>query len=138
MGKRRKTVAEDPAQFLAALPLAVRPIVRALSGMIRQTVPDAVETMLWGGLSYHRPAVGGRVKGALCLIGVKDGEVRLDFIHGVRLADPLHLLRGTLISKRHVVIDSVAAVRRRGLADLLRSAAAVDFGRPLRRSSPPR
>jgi hypothetical protein len=103
-----------------------RAIVSALREMIARAAPDAVETILWGSLSYHRPEVGGRVKGAVCLITVRRGQVRLEFIHGIRLADPAGLLCGNLRSKRHVPIASVAQVRRPELAALVRAAAAVD------------
>ena len=59
-------------------------VVLALRNVVRRTIPKADETLLWGGLSYHRPKVGGRVKGSICQICVKAGKVRLDFIHGIR------------------------------------------------------
>jgi hypothetical protein len=93
--------------FLAGLPAEVREIVSTLRDVVRRTVPQAEESMLWGGLSYHRPEVGGRVKGAVCQIGVKGNRVRLDFIHGIRLADPHSLLQGERLSKRFVVIETV-------------------------------
>ena len=94
--------------------------------MVRRTVPQARESLLWGGLSYHRPAVGGRVKGAVCQIGVKGGRVRLDFIHGIRLADPRGLLQGNRVSKRQVPIETVADAGRPEIAALIREAAALD------------
>src|SRR6516164_521162 len=94
--------------FLAGLPAEVREIVSTLRDVVRRTVPQAEESMLWGGLSYHRPEVGGRVKGAVCLIVVKGGRVRLDFIHGFRLADPCGLLQGDGASKRFIPIGTVA------------------------------
>src|SRR5262249_8650638 len=63
-------------------------VVLALCNVVHRTVPQAEESVLWGSFSYHRPQVGGRVKGAVCQIVVKHGHVRLDSIHGVRLADP--------------------------------------------------
>ena len=130
---RRGPATRDAAQFVAALPAPAQRIVRALRALIRRTVPDAEESLLWGGLSYHRPHVGGRVKGAVCQIGCKGGDVRLEFIHGARLADPHRLLRGTRFSKRYVVVDGVAGARRRELAELLRAAANVDFSQPFAR-----
>ena len=37
------------------------PVVSALREVVRRVVPDAVETRLWGSVSFHRPATGGRV-----------------------------------------------------------------------------
>lgn len=88
------SMTSEVREFLRSLPPASRGVVSALRAVVRRAVPDVEESVLWGGLSYHRPSVGGRVKGAVCLIGVKQGKVRLDFIHGVRLADPMRILKG--------------------------------------------
>jgi hypothetical protein len=112
--------------FRDALPPDTRQLVLALRDVVRRTVPHAEETLLWGGLSYHRPQVGGRVKGAVCQIGVKGGQVRLDFIHGVRLGDPCGLLQGDRLSKRYIPIGSVADAERPEVAALIREAAALD------------
>jgi hypothetical protein len=111
--------------FLRSLPPEVRGVVSALRTVVRRAVPEAEESMLWGGLSYHRPAVGGRVKGAVCLIGVRQGKVRLDFIHGVRLADPSGILRGRLVSKRYVPMETTADAERPEIEALIREAAAL-------------
>jgi hypothetical protein len=116
----------DVRAFLDGLSLEARPLVLALRSVVRRTARHAVESLLWDGLSYHRPEVGGRVKGAVCQIGVKSGQVRLDFIHGVRLADPCSLLQGDRLSKRFVPIGSVADAERPEVAALIREAAALD------------
>lgn len=116
----------DVTAFLRGLPPEVRGVVSALRAVVRRAAPGAEESMLWGGLSYHRPAVGGRVKGAVCLIGVKRGKARLEFIHGIRLADPAGLLRGQLRSKRHVPMETTADAERPEIAALIREAAALD------------
>jgi hypothetical protein len=112
--------------FVRGLQPAERKIVSSLRAMVRRTVPQARESFLWGGLSYHRPAVGGRVKGAVCQIVVKRGTVRLDFIHGIRLADPNKLLHGEGKSKRFVAIADVAAASRTEILSLIKEAAALD------------
>ena len=118
---------DDIRAHLDSLAPEFREIVLALRDVVRRTVPDAEETVLWGGLSYHTPWIGGRVKGALCQIMVKRGEVRLEFIHGIRLADPAGLLRGDRISKRYVPIRSSAEAERPEILDLLREASTLDF-----------
>ena len=112
--------------LLNSLSPEVRDVVTALRSVVRRTIPQAEESIIWGSLSYHRPDVGGRVKGAVCLIVAKKGQVRLDFIHGIRLADPCSLLLGNRVSKRFVPIGSVADAGRREVADLIRDAAALD------------
>ncbi len=112
--------------FLDDLAPDTRQLVLALRDVVRRTVPHAEESLLWGSLSYHRPQVGGRVKGAVCQIVVKGGQVRLDFIHGIRLADPCGLLQGDGVSKRFVPIGAVADAERPEIVALIREAAALD------------
>jgi hypothetical protein len=116
----------DLRAFVDDLPPETRDLVLALRAVIRQTVPEAEESLLWGCLTYHRPGVGGRVKGAVCLISVKGGRVRLEFIHGVRLADPRGLLEGNRLSKRHIPIRAVADAERPEVAVLIGEAATLD------------
>jgi hypothetical protein len=112
--------------FLDTLPPDTGQLVLALRDVVRRTAPHAEESLLWGGLSYHRPQVGGRVKGAVCQVVVKKGQVRLDVIHGVRLADPRGLLQGDGVSKRSVPIGAVADAERPEVTALIREAAALD------------
>lgn len=117
---------DDVRRLLGELDKPSRAIVATLRKVIRKVVPEAQESVLWGGLSYHRPRIGGRVKGAVCQIVAKRGEIRLDFIHGVRLSDPLGLLRGNRLSKRYVPILTARDARRSEIAALIREAAALD------------
>lgn len=112
--------------FLASLSPQVRGTVSALREVVLRTVPQAEESVAWGGLSYHRPGVGGRVKGAVCQIVVKAGRVRLDFIHGIRLADPHRLLQGNRLSKRFVPIEDDADTERPEVVALIEEAANLD------------
>ena len=114
---------EDVRAFVGGLAPEVREWVLALRRVVRATAPEAEESVLWGGLSYHRPEVGGRVKGAVCQIVAKQGKVRLEFIHGVRLADPHGLLQGNRLSKRFVPIETRADARRPEVSALIRAAA---------------
>ena len=116
----------DVRAFLNNLSPETRGVVSALRAVVLRTIPQAEESVVWGSLSYHRPEVGGRVKGAVCQIVVKKGKVRLDFIHGVRLADPSGLLQGKQLSKRYVPIEAGEDIGRPEIADLIREAAALD------------
>ena len=109
------------------MPPESRDVVTDLRAVVRGTVPDAEESLLWGGLSYHAPWIGGRVKGSVCQISAQHGEVRLEFIHGVRLDDSRRLLRGERISKRYVPIRSVAEAQRPEIADLVREASILEL-----------
>jgi hypothetical protein len=116
----------DLETFLETLPAPTKQLVLALREVVLRTVPEAEESFVWGGLSYHRLEVGGRVKGAVCQIGVKRGQVRLDFIHGIRLADPQGLLQGDRLSKRFIPIGTIADAERPEVAALIREAAALN------------
>jgi hypothetical protein len=113
----------DVQAFLDGLSPATRPLVVALRDVVQRTVPHAEESVVWGSLSYHRPEIGGRVRGAVCQIVVRRGQVRLDFIHGIRLLDPCGLLQGDQVSKRFVPIETVADAGRLEVVALLREAA---------------
>ncbi len=117
----------DVQRFVDGVPPESRAIVEALREVVQRTVSDAEETVLWDGLSYHTPWVGGRVRGSICQIVVRRGVVRLDFVHGVRLADPDGLLEGDRLSKRYVPIRSVADARRPAIAWLIHEASAVEL-----------
>jgi hypothetical protein len=114
-------------KFLAALPRRQRVLVAELRKVVHRIAPRAEESVVWNCVSYHRPSVGGRVKGAVCQIVVRRGQVRLDFIHGSRLSDPEGLLRGDGVSKRFVPIETLVDARRQALAALIRKSAELDL-----------
>ncbi len=97
-------------------------LVEALRILVREAAPEAIESEVWDGLSYHLPELGGRVKGAVCQIAMKGEEVELGFIHGVLLSDPQGLLRGEGKSKRHVRLASLSHLPDQALVDLIRAA----------------
>jgi len=117
----------DLKEFLDALPTEVHELVVALRKVIRRTIPQAEESILWNGLSYHLPEIGGRVKGAVCQINAKRGQVTLDFIHGIRLADPQGLLQGDQKSKRFVPMNTIADTKRPEIVKLIQEAAALEW-----------
>lgn len=121
--------ARQVAQFLDSLPNDQRAIVGALRPVVRRMAPNTVESVVWNALSYHRPSVGGRVKGSVCLVEARDEYVALGFIHGASLPDPFGILRGAGKAKRWVAIESPAAARSRQVASLIRAAARHTPGR---------
>jgi len=114
---------DPPDSFLARVSLPQRRLIRSLRSLIRKVVPEAKETVLRGSLSYYRAAVGGRVKGAICLITPKPDAVHVGFIHGAALADTGHLLQGSRKSKRYVPIRRMGDIKLKPLTNLVRSAA---------------
>lgn len=112
--------------LLAKLPPDQFQIVVALRRLIRETASDAEETVLWKSLSYHRPSLGGRIAGAVCLITPKADCVHLGFIHGAALRDSHRLLQGSGKAKRFVPVRKIQDVRRDELRALIRAAAGHD------------
>ena len=88
--------------FLKYTPVHLQDIVLELRNIIAEVAPDAVEVVRWGGLSYFHEGRGGIVSAGICQIGLHEGYIRLDFIHGAFLSDPKHLLEGNQKAKRFV------------------------------------
>ena len=109
--------------LLAKLPPDQFQIVVALRRLIRKTTSGTEETVLWKSLSYHRPGLGGRIAGAVCLITPKADCVHLGFIRGAVLRDPHRLLRGTGKAKRFVPLRRIQEVHRAELQALIWAAA---------------
>lgn len=92
--------------FLKYTPQPLQDIVFELRNLIAEAASDAVEVVRWGGLSYFHAGRGGVVSAGICQIGLHEGYIRLDFIHGAFLSDPKHLLEGHQKAKRFVKIKS--------------------------------
>ena len=92
--------------FLRRIPLELQDIVLELRNIIAAVAPDAVEVIRWRGLGYFHEGSGGIVSAGICQIGIHEGYIRLDFIHGIFLADRHHLLEGMQKVKRYVRIKS--------------------------------
>jgi hypothetical protein len=118
-------------RVLAHFPAEVRDIALELRSIVSSACPAATERVLWRGLSYHDPARGGPVGGAICQIELERDQVRLAFIHGARLSDEEHLLQGDRLSKRYLEIESFDEAPWSAVQEIIREAArlsAADFG----------
>jgi hypothetical protein len=116
----------DVERLLAYASPETRDIVSELRSLVSRACLHATESILWGSLSYHDPTKGGRVKGAICGIAFRERPLRLTFIHGARLTDPLHFLQGDRLSLRHVEIPSFDRAPWQAIQALIREAAALD------------
>ena len=92
--------------FLKYTPATLQDIVLELRNLITEVASDAVEVIRWKGLSYFHEGLGGVVSAGICQIGLHEGCVRLDFIHGAFLSDPKKLLEGNQKAKRFVRLKS--------------------------------
>jgi hypothetical protein len=92
--------------FLKFTPAPLQDIVLELRNLIAEVASDAVEVVRWKGLSYFHEGHGGVVSAGICQIGLHEGYIRLDFIHGAFLSDPKKLLEGNQKAKRFVKLKS--------------------------------
>lgn len=92
--------------FLQRAPAEWQDIVLELRNLVAEAAPDAVEVVRWGRLSYFHAGRGGIVSAGICQIGIRREDIRLDFIHGIFLSDPKHLLEGNQKVKRFVRLRS--------------------------------
>jgi len=92
--------------FLKFTPAPLQDIVLELRNIIAEVASDATEVIQWKGLSYFHEGRGGVVSAGICQIGLHEGYIRLDFIHGAFLSDPKKLLKGNQKAKRFVRIKS--------------------------------
>src|SRR4030067_1907333 len=89
-------------------PAPRRALVFELRNLIAAVSPDVTETVLWDGLAYFNPKMGGPIKGAICQITILRDHVRLAFVRGAFLPDPKGLLerKGRSKHKRHITLRS--------------------------------
>lgn len=110
-------------RFLRYQPPDIQDVVLELRDLVISVASGATERILWKSLSYYNADVGGPVKGAICQISVHGNHVRLSFIHGSFLPDPIGLLEGDRKYKRFVRIGSIETIPRTALKELIVSAA---------------
>lgn len=119
----------SPEEFVSDLPANVRPIVAELRRLVFDTVPHATERVIWDAISFHDAERGGPIQGGICQIVVRDGVVRLDFVHGASLPDPHELLnveKGRK-AKRFATFEPGKKLPAGALRALIKAADAYDF-----------
>jgi hypothetical protein len=112
--------------FLQRTPADLQDIVFELRNIIISAAPDAVEVIRWGGLSYYHEGRGGLISAGICQIEIQEHCVRLAFIHGAFLADPLHRLEGHQKAKRFLRLNSFDDAPWEYLKELIQEAAQFD------------
>lgn len=112
--------------LLNKIPPHLGDIVFELRNLIAEVAPDAVEIILWRGLTYHHKARGGPISGNICQIGLFSDHIRLEFVHGVFIADPKHLLVGDQKAKRYVRLESFDLAPWDDLRQLIAASARFD------------
>ena len=107
----------------------IRVLVERLRSIIRETVPEAVESAhaSWHSLNYRHPE-----SGHFCAIFPKDNRVDLALEFGVLLPDPGGLLEGDGKQVRYVRIEKENELRVRDLEQLLLAALALPANRDVK------
>lgn len=94
----RKNLQFEPAHQVEIC-LEIRNIVGAIA-------PQAEERIVKNRLTYHDPGRGGPVKAGICGISLQEDHVRVHFIHGAFLDDPMNLLEGDRLAMRYLKIQN--------------------------------
>jgi hypothetical protein len=90
-------------------------VVTALRKLIRETAPDATESIKWAQPVYE-------VNGPLCYIRAFKNHVNFGFWRGADLSDPEGLLEGSGSKMAHLKLTSLKDVRMKPLQALIRAA----------------
>ena len=112
--------------FLISTPPHLQEIVLELRNIIALVAPDASEAIRWKGLNYFYADRGGIVSAGICQISLHQDHVRLDFIHGIFLPDPLQLFVGNQKAKRFIRLESYEDAPWDYLQGLISAAAKFD------------
>jgi hypothetical protein len=120
--KRESSKRITPEEILADHPPEIRALVKRLRGIVRETVPQAVEAANagWRSINYRHPGVG-----YFCGIFPEPGRVRLAFEFGILLPDPHGVLGGTGKQVRYLDIEEGGVIPVEAVQQLL--LAAVDL-----------
>lgn len=114
-----RAVPDEIAQLLSDVSPDVRSICRSLRALVKEVMPQAVEFVYHGAVSY---SLSESPFDRICCIAPYGTYANLGFSFGTRLSDPRGLLVGEGQRMRHVKVRSAVAARDRALADLLRAA----------------
>jgi hypothetical protein len=127
----------DPvSEFFDGYAANVAELAASVRERIRQTIPEAVETLDVSG-SVVGYAIGPGYKGLVCTIIPSRTGVKLGVVGSVGFDDPEHLLEGTGKRHRYLQFNTPSDLDRRGIAELLRTAASAAQER-VRSARPPR
>ena len=95
---------DEVMTFLQDKPTHLTDLTLELRDLILSIAPNATEIIIWDALCYFKEREGGPIRANVCMIVFRKNQLCLDFIHGIWLPDPDHLLKGNQKSKRYVPI----------------------------------
>ncbi len=111
-------------EYLHVKNLGIQEAANQLRAFVKKTLPKVKE----GINPWHVPIFESN--GPICYYMAGKNHITLGFIRGTSLPDPEGLLEGTGKNLRHVKIKSVDDLKRKGLRDLLKFAAALNAKEP--------
>jgi hypothetical protein len=114
----------DHDEYLREKNLGLQEVATRLRGLVKKSVPKVKE----GVNPWHIPIFESN--GPICYYMAGKNHITLGFIRGTSLPDPEGLLEGTGKNLRHVKIKSVDDLNRKGLSELLKSAARLNAKAP--------
>ncbi len=79
-------------------------IIVEIHNLVAAVSPDAAVEIRRYGIVYFDTARGGPVSAGICQTLIKPDHIRLAFIHGAFIPDPLRLLEGETFPKRYMQI----------------------------------
>jgi hypothetical protein len=115
--------------ILAEHPPEIRRLAERLRRLIRETVPEAVETAYpgWHAIGYRHPQIG-----YFAAIFPETGRARLALEWGALLPDPNGLLGGQGKQVRYVDIGEGGEIQEAGIRDLLLAAVSLPADRAIK------
>ncbi|MDP3450570.1 MAG: DUF1801 domain-containing protein [Anaerolineaceae bacterium] len=111
---------------LKHLPEDLLDIVMEIRDIVERVCPEAVERLDRSGIVYYDANRGGPVKAGICQIIFKQDYLSLEFIHGVFLPDPTHLLQGSNLYKKQTLLGAFKDVPWDDVAALITASAHFD------------
>ncbi|MEJ2488080.1 MAG: DUF1801 domain-containing protein [Anaerolineales bacterium] len=107
-------------------PEEIQDICWGVRDIVFEVVPTAWERGKMGGVAFYLTEHSSPLKGMICHMTAEHDQVKIGFIFGAFMDDPLGLLQGEQKAKRYLVLDDFESVPWEGVKELVRSAAAVD------------
>ena len=111
-------------EYLHAKNLGQQEAANHLRAFVKKALPKSTESIN----PWRVPIFESH--GPICYYMAGKNHITLGFIRGTSLPDPEGLLEGTGKNLRHVKIRSVDDLKRKGLRQLLKSAAALNAKEP--------
>jgi hypothetical protein len=127
VSKSRKVV--PPKSILDDHTIEVRAIAEELSRLIRETLPEAIESghPTWHSIGYRHPKAG-----YVCGIFPHKDSVDLVFEFGILLPDPHKVLQGNAKQTRYIPITNIDEINIEAITQLIEAALSLPVSRAIK------